>query len=640
MFTRLAYSVLALLTAVGLLLPTTSASAADVSTPLPYRLSIQGANGQAEVRVPVPDGTVPLRLLGELTTSYTVPGVIILTVAGRPAAEFNPLVGGPVAVDLRPEDIVDGAIPMRMSIRLADQDECFADDNAVATLDKARVVYEAPATPPTSIGAFLSPGVDSYTVAVSPAADDAAQTAALNAVGALTQRYSPPSDVRLVVTEAPPSGSFDNRVVLINGTFPGPGVRNTLVVEGFTLTITGEGESLTGAALALSDPNTDVLESTAVTNLTGTTQYRPLTGPTPLSDLGATGVSVAGVGRNSATVSMNQPAFGYQVASMELDLQGVVTALPDGGQGRVDFLWNEQLLTSRAMSAVTRLQQSLTIPAEQLQRDNTLTIQLNYVPPGGECYPPGLGARVDIDSELSTVTATPGTSVAPGFDRFPQAFAENVPIVFGEATSATASLQQAGSLVASLQSVSPQQYRFNVTTEAGVAEDQAAIYVGQTAESAAELRAPLTGANGTVDVADPSLNAQLPEDFASLQAFEESGREFILLSVNSVGTADQGSADALAVELARYTNTAPERWRALSGQVVALPAGGTAIDLALTQPAPPDKSRTMLLAALIGVGVVVLLVLLWLWRRPRGEAPPQPGRQEPGDTEASKAAAT
>lgn len=121
---------------------------------LPYTLGIQGANGQSRVQVSIPQGGTATRLTGTLKAAYNLPGKVILTANGRKIAEVNAQTGGDVNSALKPVDLVDGVLPIVMSVKLESAKDCFADDNAVATLTSARVAFTIPAVAPTNIGAF------------------------------------------------------------------------------------------------------------------------------------------------------------------------------------------------------------------------------------------------------------------------------------------------------------------------------------------------------------------------------------------------------------------------------------------------------------------------------------------------------
>lgn len=589
----------------------------ETTVGLPFTLSVQGANGRSEVLAPVPDGANPLRLTGEITANYNYPGTVTVDIGGRRAAEVDAMKGGPVDIALEPGDLVDGALPVTMLVRLTSEEDCFADDNASATLKDARLTYQYPATPPDTVGTFLSPGILRYTVVVSPDAGTAAQSAALNAVSALTLRFPSPTVVDLQVTDTAPEASFQERVVVIE---EAPGT--TLTVADGTLTVAGEGDGLTSAAAALGSDNLDLIDQVEASDVTASPQFEVRNDPVSLAELGIATWQTAGIGKHSADIGINQPAFGQQLEALTVALTGSVTPVPEGGQGRVDFLWNGLLLDSVTMAETSALKSTLKIPADLLRRDNTLTLQMSFIPPGGKCFPRGIDGRVDIDTAGSTVTPKAGTSVPPGFERFPQAFGAQVPVTL-EPAGDDAALRQAGLLVAALQSSGSQQFTYQVADEGSGAESQdAGIVVGESSSTATEFKAPLQDSTLTsLGQPDQVFAAALTEPFAGLQAFAGDGRDLVLL--NAFG--DEQTSAPLATALAGYANQPPLRWSKLEKQVVVMGTDEVAVTSSYTQPAQPDKTRTLLIATIVGFALVALAVLLWLWRRPRGEAEPPPG---------------
>ncbi len=595
----------------------------EESARLPFTLSLQGANGRSEVLAPVPEGANPVRLTGVIKSNYNYPGTVTIDVAGRRGAVVDATTGGPVDIALEPSDVLDGTIAIVMYVRLTSEEDCFADDNATATLTDARLVYQYQPDPATTIGTFLSPGIAQYTVVVAPDATAGAQSAALNAVAALTYRYPDPTEVELLVTNDPPAATFQERVVVIEESPSAAATANTLTVAGGALTIAGGEQGLNSAAIALGSDSIALIDQATVSDVSADAQFTVRSDQVSLAELGIATWQTEGIGRNTADVSINQPAFGQELESLTIELVGSLTPVADGGQGRVDLLWNGQLLNSVEMAEATALKRTLTIPPNLLRRDNTLSLEMSFIPPGGKCFPRGIEGRVDIDTENSTVTPVTGTSVAPGFERFPQVLAPDAPVALGTSGDPADALSQAGLLVAAVQSAGSQQYTFQaVDTEAMAAASTAGLLVGGDPNTAATFKAPLQESTLTsLGEPDPVFAAALSAPFASLQAYADGDRDLVLLA----DFGDQPTAPTLATALAAYANESPQRWTKLEHQVVVMGGDEKAVASTFAQPVEPDKSRTLLIATLVGFGLVALIVLLWLWRRPRGPAHPAPG---------------
>ena len=611
------------------LTPLTPAAAdpLEASVALPFNLTIQGANGRSEVLAPLPDGAVPTTLSGAITANYNYPGVVSLTVAGRRAAEVDATTGGEINVPLLPTDVVDGRVSLLMNVRLSSQEDCFADDTAAAALTDAQISYQIPQTPTDTIASFLSPGVQQYSVVISPSASPAAHSAALTAVSALTLRFPAPTAVQLLATDDVPASSYLDRVIVFTEQSVAEGETNTVEVLNGSMSITGEAAGLMQAATALADPNTGVLRQPATSDLSTPANFAVREGPVSLKDLGVGTIELTGVGRQQSLVSINQPMFGQQIESLRLNLSGALSPLPEGGQGRVDLSWNEEVLTSIPMSSNPNFSRLIEIPTAQLGRENTLGIAFYYSPPGGACFPPGMPATLSVDTLTSTAEAAPGISLGPGFGRFPQALQSTVPIALDTGLPLTEALAAGGNIVAALQSASPQQYTFEVQSiDAAGKDGRPAVLVGATETTASRFGAPLRDADPTrIGVGTPTFQAALMGPYSALQAYSQDERNLIALT--TVNPTAEGAGD-VAMALSQYANDPPTRWSKLTGQVVVMGADGEAITTDITQPPPPNRSLTILVATVIGFTVVALLLLFWLWHRPRGQAPAPPG----GDT--------
>lgn len=608
--------------------------------PLPFTPTITGASGQAAVTLTLPAEASPVRFVGEVRSSYVDDGRIVITLNGRRVAEVPARTGGGVSVSLSGADIENGVIVVGMYADLDPQLDCFVDDTSSATLVDGAVSYSHDVEAPTTIGGFLSDGVQNLTVNVGAGATLAEQQAALDAVAALAYRYRPPAVVRLVVSDEPPASDYLNRVVVVradpaaqdevaSGATATTGGTLEISPEGLLL-VTGPSAALSATAVALADPALGLVNVPTLGSVTGTADWSPASASATLAALGTGPLSLSGVGRVQGLVGIGQPAFGQPVSALSLDVVGVVTDLPAGATGRIDFLWNGVLVESRDMTNDTAVNVGIDLAAGQLLRDNTLTIQLSYVPPSGECTPPPLPARLDIDPALSTVTPTFGDSLAPGFERFPQALGPTVPVVLSTAGTSAQLLQQAGDLVAGLAAATPEQLTTSIRTlEQLLESDAAGIVVGASGPLTQQLAAPF--AVGTVvEVTDSSapFSAGLRGPLALGQAYDDGTRDLVLLGPLPSGPDAAGTAAAIALtdRFAGQVAAGPFRWAALSGRVMVMTASGQLQPV----PLPPAPSGVVSMASLLVMGIIMTLIIiagliLWSFNKPKEPAPTVPG---------------
>jgi hypothetical protein len=461
----------------------------------------------------------------------------------------------------------------------------------------ARLVLTGTPQAPTTIADFLAPGAAAYTVAVPASPTAGEQEAGLDAVLALRHLATASTSVSLVVTDDPPPTAGGNRTVVVEEDGSQP---NRMALDDAALILTGDGESLPAAAVALADPNAGLLQVTEVSNMSAPADYHPFSGTATLAELGVQSLSVTGIGSVSQVVTVPQAAFGAPVSQFIVDLTGAATPVLPGQQGRVDIRWNDTLVASQVLTGDSRLHLRFTVPAQTLRAVNAMETQLRFLPAGGDCSNPPLPGQAQIDVASSTLTATLGESAGPGFQRFPQAFEAQIPVAV---TSALAqSLPHAAQLLAAAVAPSPWQYTVAMT-EVSSLGDRGGLGVGVDPQQAAELGAPLPDDQDSGD-----FPAGRATDHAALQAFQSSGSNVILLSAQP---------SRAAAQLAAWPQEQPTGWSGLTGQVYVTSPDSPTPQAFDTPSTAPDKRTPQLIAAAAASAVLLLVLAVWLWRRPR-----------------------
>ncbi|MDP2289294.1 MAG: cellulose biosynthesis cyclic di-GMP-binding regulatory protein BcsB [Actinomycetota bacterium] len=623
------------------------AGAAVASTGLPYVLSVKGGGGSSSVAVTLPDSATPIVFEANVRSTFTYDGTIVVTINGRRIAQVPARTGGPIRAVANADDVDKGLVVIGMYVQLDPQADCFVDSTSTATLANARLTYSHPVTPPSTIGTFLSPGLTKLTVQVGTKATVAEQQAALDAVASLVHIYPVPTIVKLLVSDDAPDDDFLNRTVMVQAvtdtSTTGGSSQSPATTSGGTLEVrsdgslylTGPPDTLASTAFALADPALSLFEGRKLENVAGTPDWAPATGKTSLADLGASNLSMTGVGTLQSVIAIDQPAFGQSLSAVQINLAGVITPLPEGASGRIDFTWNGTLIDSIGMSSKTALTPQINISAEQLRRNNQLGIQLSYVPTSGECTPQPLSARLDIDTAQSFVIPTSGDSVPPGFERFPQVLGSTIPIGIGTAGDPASLLQQAGDLVAALESATPEQLAVNLmSADEFKAAGLAGVLLGASAADTDTLGAPLT-INDLISVGDPAprFSAALPGPLALAQAFYSNKRDVVILGpIPTDLTSSAGQAALLLnVQFADQIATGIGRWAQLTGQVVSMGATGQLQEIAL--PAEPDSTtstRSFLIVGIIASAFLVIGLIIWSRSKPRDPAPEVPGASTTG----------
>ena len=587
---------LALLVALFLTSMITVPAAQADTAPFPYTLSIQGGYGSAEVLVPVPAGTRPKRLSGRIVSSYSTPGDIILTLNGRTAARVPAVEGGRFDVDVRVGDVVDATVPVGLRAALEPDTDCLRDDQAVASLQNPVLRLDSTASTPRTIADFMSPGAASFTVVVPSQPTGAEQASGLDAVLALRHAFPEATGVRLAIGTTDKDPSALDRVVLIDET---QSQTNSLTVTDGRLVASGPAQMLSSAAISLSDPNVRLLNLQTVSGVDSPADHEPLSNEADLQSAGIDSLTVTGVGTVGQTVTIPQALYGRPISQLIVRLRGAATPVLPGQQGRVNVIWNDDLVSSQALTQDSRVSLEFTVGSADLRATNYLTLQLQYQPAGGDCSNPPLPGTVDIDVGTSTLSATFGASEAPGFQRFPQSFAASIPVSLAPPEAMT--LVTAADILAAATASSPLQYTVELVDLATVG-DRGGLAAGVDPQSADALGAPLP------DEADgPGFPAGQGTPYAALQAFQSGGSDLITVTAEPA---------AESRELAEWVRN-DVGWSALTGQAYVLAASSDTPEPFATRDTTPDKQTPQLIAAVVISAALLLAVVLWLRRRPK-----------------------
>lgn len=596
------------------------------TTTLSYDLTITGEHGVSNIAIPLAEGALPTGFSGKINSTYDTPGVIEITVSGRIVASVDAMTGGMVSFPLTAEDMNKGFVTLTMLAKISSPTgKCFANTLSTATLKKGTLSYTYPTFGPTTIGKFLSEGVSSYTVTIPKNPTVYETQAGLDAVAALTYRYASPTKIVLLATDETPAHNYMNRILRIKQNDENNNIM-TVDKNGMML-VRGGPSTLSPATIALADPNTDLLQNSTATSVSASPQFEK-TSQLSLDKLGNAPVSLIGIGQLQTVLSVNQPMFGQQVNEISINLKGANTPLSLGADGRIDLLWNGVLTKSISMLNKTIIDETLVFRSEDIQRDNGLTIMMSYTPASGKCSQSSLPARLDLNMKKSKVTIKNGNGVPAGFQRFPQAFEGNIPVVFNNVTDFNPqSIKNAGNLVASIQSAGNQQLVTEILDEKTFeSRNRGGLLVDADNALTKELKAPITSDGNTAIGPDGKDFQADTGSFGSLQAFNNGKHDIIILSGIASNSYEQTIADTRAAILATYVNTPPHRWSTFSGQGLLLGNSRTpmVVDIPVLTP-QATKASTFIVVGIIGIFFIIIILLVWLWKRPKGSPPPLPG---------------
>lgn len=609
-------------------------------------LVVTGGTGTSSTAVPVLPGLVPVSLATEITggTGAATAGGRYELRVGNSTAQVDSRTGGPVTLALNADSLRDGFLDATLTASILDENGCADPDVeglVTASVRQATITYSGVPIRPTSLADFTSPAVKNVALLTDPA--DAAFTApaVLQAAAALGATYP-----RLNITTTRPStpSPYDRIFTFVPGAGP---VQVELDVAAPTPTavLTGDPTALTAAAAALGSPDLALATSSQAADLGQSGQ--PANSLTrQWADVGSTNPRLSGTGTFSESVSIPQSEFGQPVNSLDITLKGTHIPTAPGATTTASLLVNDRLLASVLLGDTDNFTLTGKVAPDAMQRSNRVTLQIEAYPPNGDCRSQRIPARVDLDPYASTITATAGQSLPPGFARFPQVLGHELPVAFAKGPNPT-DLNNAVAVVAAVarfDTVTP-----TVTVPAAtdfINSDQSGFIVNAGPEESTALKAPLPYDPTRAPVSDPpQFTVTIDAPFAALEAFQNGARDVIMLG--SYPAADAAAAQVLQDELAAFVAPAPGGWGDATGNVVfngGADSGPVALNLGQvtneTTPAAADSGGVP--GWLWAVGLLLLLLLMLagviaaLARRHRGssaasDAPDPSTSRDPSD---------
>ncbi|MDO8308388.1 MAG: hypothetical protein Q7V58_08535 [Actinomycetota bacterium] len=589
---------------------------------IPYQntATAVGSNGIATTTLPVPQGLVPGVVTGTLVSIADSPGYVRIRV-GTNWIFMDAEVGGDFSIPIPQDAVVDSTITIEVRNTLFDDlGECAGDYTTTETIQDIVIGFIGRETPPDTIAGFFSPPVQRVTIVIPDAVDLASAEAAMATAGAVARRYDRNVPI-FTITEAQAKADPDllrdddgpNRIVrmqptsadVVDVSVSNPGVP--------TLTISGPVAALANAGAALAAPE---LGLAAVPQATALTQERIDSTQETLTfaQLGSEKPRLAGLGRLDSTLGVPQDRFGGPAASFTIHVEGAFTPIPANAQATASLLWNDQLVESQLLVEGYLYAADVTVSGPLVQRDNTLTIRVDASPPGGDCGSADPPFQMDINGFTSTISATAGQTLAEGFTRFPQAFGSDLHVAFGSAPLEPRRVQDACSLVISLQRASNRQLEITAESFATfMAAPYPGMVVGATPEDADALQAPLRFEPfRALQTGSSDFSVTVDGPFAALEAIEYSGRNILMLGSRAPVT----QSEPLMSELANEAENGEFGWNGLRDNLMVAQPGAEILFLSSQTLAPQasvvEDSRAIPYW-LVGVVGAILLILLVRW---------------------------
>lgn len=534
-----------------------TAATFDDSFDLRSNYSVGSNTVEQEIRIPLAKGLTPVAVSGTVITSPNLNGRvealtnnrIIETVFTNTEESTYPL---SFAVDS--SNVVDDYLVFSLRYLTADivdpSQICLISNFGSARFTEIRVHVSGREAPPSTISEFFSPSVREIAVLIPQNPDPAIQEAALNVAAAVNHRYGNETLIsvttRLNHERAVNPTEIGGRLIEI---LPGVGdvVTTISVRDGIRLlTMQGDPEKLSAAAVALGSDFLGALDTTQVGSLSDSLEFGEQLIQT-FSDLGNPGPVLRGIGQSQFFIQVDQSAFGTSVSEINLQLSGVHSRIPASISASLSIYWNNLLIDSMVLeqNESNKIDLLIAIPDTRIQQSNSLRMQLDAVPADAASSTAGgsggfdcggaisiLPVEVAFDGNASFFEGVSGQALEQGFQRYPQVLGNVLPVALSANSQVNDGITDAAVLLGALQKINPRQLTVKVVDVAEfLSTSLSGLIVGATTEEVDALKAPLRMASfRAIDAQHEDFGADAVEPYAALQAFEHNGRNVLLLS--------------------------------------------------------------------------------------------------------------
>ncbi|GAP61798.1 hypothetical protein ARMA_0221 [Ardenticatena maritima] len=570
---------------------------------LPETLRLQGAVAEQTYFVPLAKGIRATYLEADMVVSPdVVDGYVEVRSQDRLLATvpFTNTVCH-VRVPLEQARVQDNVMPLTLRARIRSDDDVCTTSYVGGWLEwqQPTLTFEGVPQSPARIGEFWPPVVHDVHIVVPPAPSPVEAEAALRIAAAVAQRYRavrPTLHIEALREDGPfppPSAAnptlarlWERRIVIRETSAVN---RLTLDTDDMpTLRLEGSPDALRmQSRLVASRLVSAVVARTAdaITLAEAETVGRDLI---TFAELQPPTLNLFGVGRMTIPLAVSQADLGGPVKTLALRLSGTHTPPPETAHATLSVYVNEGLVHAVPLNQSGFFDLYIPVAGALLQRDNTIRIQVDYTPPGGNCeigaHPFGLTL-----SPQSYLAFERGGSLPPGFGRIPQSLLPTFDVAFDRLD--LAALRAAALLTAEWQRLTRTPLDPRVQSlESVVAARTPALVLAHVPDNASAFNPPLQPTPFRVlDVNGQEIFTMgMDAPFGVLEAFEQRGRMVVLLTQQGDMPLDATAQKALA---------SPNGWYDLQGDVLIVPEQGDPVALSVRTGAvrvePLTPSRTM-----------------------------------------------
>ncbi len=552
------------------------------------QLVLKSADAQKTVTIPVPDGTTPMVLTGQVEAMSNAVNCRIEVYDSKrqllgsivPPEDLNTT---PFVLDLSKASlgVASGLKGLELNFALRQDGppaELCAQTSTPSsiTLDRLATGYNGSTPAPTTIADFLPGYLSQVTIRIGSDPSVDLQQTALTLVANLTHLYRP-VPVRIDVDTSaaptpPPADAYGTvRTIAIREdptagiTVDSPGTAQA------TLVISGKGDELLQQVELFADHRFEIAQTRSV-DITGATEFtNTVSTVKKFGELGmAAQLSV--LGTDTMYLGFDASQFGVgPIEGAEVNLLARYTPIGDG-EGSVVIRAGSAVLGTYPLDNSGQLDATFQIPADAIQSNVGLALDIRYLPHQGG-LPPANRITFFAQPE-STVEVIPGTRTRRGFSVLPMAFSP----VFNVAVDDPNKIRYAAAAINLLGQVTATTLEPRLTTlEAAVASGSGLLAVASGEElSRRGLKLPLSTTGEDANISGkPATTVDLNGPLGVIETATDDKRTVLAITATQDWNLVDRGFD--------YIRGLKGQWTALTGDAVVTGALGESVDMTLNQ---------------------------------------------------------
>lgn len=512
--------------------------------------------------------------------------------------------------------VVDGKATIELSLAIPGRDRCEAAlFYRTVLLPASTVSYLGRPAATTAINGFFPAWLDHVTfyLADHPSLD--AAQAALDASAFVARRYRGMSTHFVIAPLPPPGTPLPEATPYARALIWSPaGATGIVAVDSGRGTVLALAARRDARQIFTLAQGADVVAAPGLSQTSVDLRHNtpPATAVRTLADLGFDHRTIEGTSLVATSYQIALADFGTRNPPSALRLIVHHSVLPPNGNGSLRLLLNGSLIYSTALEH-DGLDVVIAIPSTALRRDNTFDVRFQVTLGEGQCLIGGPLFTATIDNGSAFVLRG-DNALAPGFDRFPQAFVPAFSVLLDPVDRFRVDL--AAAVVGAMQQTT------TTPLAPALARDRASatgplLAVGTTPLAEA-LDAPVVSAGFRLRDRDGRVWDEFTPSasYGAMQAWERDGNDVLLL--------DHTGADGAPLDGLVHDVLAPYGWFGVRGDLAVRSVAGPTRVLQLAnagwhlEPVPePEGSVFLRYRTLIFIVAAVIVILLLIWFAPR-----------------------